>query len=187
MVMGSPLAPAVSKYFIEDFEHHILNMGPQKTSCWYWYVDDMLIIWPHTMEEFQEFQQHLNSIHKNIMFTTEIETNWYYYLVILVTKNPDGSLGHSIHRKRTRSNTYLHAESHQCCLHSLNVPRQCMTKCFSDEIQHLRKIFWQNGYNAAAFNRAINMKHKKTNRKRESLGVASLHFNSQHHTRSAGY
>jgi hypothetical protein len=48
------------------------------------------------MEELQDFQ-HLNSIHKNIRFTMEIEENGRLpFLDVLVTRNTDGSPGHSV-------------------------------------------------------------------------------------------
>lgn len=44
------------------------------------------------------------------------------------------------------------------------------TECLSDEIRHLRKTLRQNGYNAAAFSRVMNKKHKRSKggKKRET-------------------
>jgi hypothetical protein len=43
----------------------------------------------------------------------KIETNGVLpFLDVLVTKQPDGSLGHSVHRKPTRRDLYLYAKSH---------------------------------------------------------------------------
>jgi hypothetical protein len=60
---------------MEDFEQHTVNTFPKKPSCWYRYVDDTFVFWPHGMEELEKFQQHLNNIHMNIKFTMERERN----------------------------------------------------------------------------------------------------------------
>jgi hypothetical protein len=52
----------------------------------------------------------------------------------------------------------------------------CDTESVSDKIRHLRKTFRQNGYNAAAFSRAMNKKHKTAAEKERLVGVASLPF-----------
>ena len=45
-------------------------------------------------------------------FTMELEKeNKLPFLDILAEKNPDGSLGHSVNRKPTHTDLYLHAES----------------------------------------------------------------------------
>jgi hypothetical protein len=53
------------------------------------------------------------NIHKNIRFTMEIEMNRSLtFLDVLVTKKPNGSLGHSVYRKPTHIDLCLHAKSH---------------------------------------------------------------------------
>jgi hypothetical protein len=45
--MGSPLSPVIANFFMEEFEERALNQATLKPTCWYRYVDDTFVIWPH--------------------------------------------------------------------------------------------------------------------------------------------
>jgi hypothetical protein len=63
-------------------------------------------------DELQRFLEHPNSIHRNIVFTMEVEQEGTLpFLDVLVKRRPDGSLGHSVYRKPTHTDLYLHAKS----------------------------------------------------------------------------
>jgi TFIIF-interacting CTD phosphatase-like protein len=60
----------------------------------------------HGKEELQEFLKHLKNIHPNIKFTMETKQNRSLpFSDILVSRRPDGSLGHMVYRKRTHTST----------------------------------------------------------------------------------
>ena len=106
--MGSPLSPVVANIFMEHFEHNALDTAPQKPTCWYRYVDDTFVIWPHGEPPLNGFLAHINNQHPNIRFTMEIEDNKCLpFLDVQVRRKPDGSLGHSVYRKTTHTNRYL--------------------------------------------------------------------------------
>ena len=70
------------------------------------------VIWPHGEPLFRDFLAHLNNQHPSIRFTMEIEENKRLpFLDVQVFRKPDGSLGHSVYRKKTDTNRYLHADS----------------------------------------------------------------------------
>jgi hypothetical protein len=49
----------------------------------------------------------------NVKFTIKMEENGMLpFLDVLVTKKPDGSLGHTVYRKPAHTDLYLHAKSH---------------------------------------------------------------------------
>jgi uncharacterized protein (UPF0335 family) len=76
-------------------------------------VDDCLAIWKHGKEELQKYLDYLNSCHDNIKFTIEIEKdNKIPFLDVLISKKTDGTLGHTLYKKPTSTNKYLHPESH---------------------------------------------------------------------------
>jgi len=71
--MGSPLSPVIANFYMEDFETRAIKQATHKPACWYRYVDDTFVIWPHGKEKVTEFLNHLNGMHNNIQFTMEIE------------------------------------------------------------------------------------------------------------------
>jgi hypothetical protein len=113
MAMGSPLSPVIANFFMEDFEERAINQSTLKPTCWYRYVDDIFAIWPHGKASLTIFLEHLNSLHKNIQFTMEIEEEGHLpSLDIDINKKSNGSLGHKVYGKPTHTNLYLHQLSH---------------------------------------------------------------------------
>jgi hypothetical protein len=113
VVMGSPLSPVIANYFMVYFEEMALESATYKPLCWFHYVDDTFVIWPHGPGKLVEFLDHLNGLHENIKFTMETEKKGYQpFLDIDIYRKPDDSLGHRVYRKPTHTNLYLHANSH---------------------------------------------------------------------------
>jgi hypothetical protein len=111
VTMRSPLAPVVANFYMEHFEQQAISSTTRKSTWWYRYVDDTFVVWPHG-KELYDFLQHLNNIHPNIKFTMEVEQDGSLpFLDVLVSRRPDGSLGHSLYRKQTHAEQYLHANS----------------------------------------------------------------------------
>ena len=73
VAMGSPLSPVIANFFMEKFEHHILDTAPLKPKVWFRYMDDTFVIWSHCKEELNIFLKHINSVNRNIQFTMEME------------------------------------------------------------------------------------------------------------------
>ena len=71
--MGSPLYPVISNFFMDDFEERALEQATHKSLCWFRYVDDTFVNWPHGPEKLEEFVEHLNGLQRNIQFTMETE------------------------------------------------------------------------------------------------------------------
>ncbi|XP_046401606.1 uncharacterized protein LOC124167667 [Ischnura elegans] len=90
VAMGSPLSPVIANFFMESFEEEALSSATLKPRCFYRYVDDTFIIWPHGRESLQHFLSHMNSRHANIQFTMEIEKdNRIPFLDILIHRKND--------------------------------------------------------------------------------------------------
>ena len=58
--MGTKLAPALATVYIGQIEEAFLNDSPKKPTLWVRYIDDVFLIWPHSVEEFHAFLKHLN-------------------------------------------------------------------------------------------------------------------------------
>jgi hypothetical protein len=102
VAMGSPLAPVMANFCMEHFEQQAISSLIRKSTRWYRYVDDAFVVWPHGKNELYYFLQPPNDVHPNIKFTVEVGQNGSLpFLDILVSRRPDGSLGHSVYRKAT--------------------------------------------------------------------------------------
>jgi hypothetical protein len=72
--MGSLLSPIIAYFYMEDTEKAELESAPLKPRCWFRYVDDTFVIWPHGPDKLKDFLHHLNSIDQSILFITETES-----------------------------------------------------------------------------------------------------------------
>jgi len=168
VAMGSPLSPVIANFFMEDFEERALNQATFKPTCWYRYVDDTFVIWPHGKASLTIFLEHLNGLHKNIQFTMEVEENGRLpFSWDTLYKKKDGSLGHKVYRKPTHTNLYLHQLSHHhpankhSVLSSLihRAPALCDQDSLPQELDFLTTVFKQNGYNDRQIERAMKPAH----------------------------
>ncbi|CAH2098873.1 unnamed protein product [Euphydryas editha] len=111
VAMGSPVSPIVADIYMEDFEVRALKTAPISPRFYKRYVDDTFTILP--TDSTCIFLEHLNSINNNIQFTMELEANnTLAFLDVLIIRNPDHSLSHSVYRKSTHTNRYLNGASH---------------------------------------------------------------------------
>ena len=112
VAMGSPLSPAIANLFMEKFEQVALDTATHKPKVWLRYVDDTFVIWNHGETELEHFLTHLNRQNPNIQFTMEIEkNNSLAFLDVLVTRTQDNHLAHTVYRKPTYTDRYLHKTS----------------------------------------------------------------------------
>jgi hypothetical protein len=108
VAMGSSLSPVIANFYVEDFEKTTIEQATHKPACWYRYVDDTFVIWPHGQDRLQDFLNHINGLHKKIQFTMEIEKDGHLpFLDIDIYRKTDSSLGHKVYRKPTHTNLYL--------------------------------------------------------------------------------
>jgi hypothetical protein len=163
--------------YMEDFEERALNLAPHKPLCWFRYVDDTFVIWPHGPDKLRDFLSHLNNVHQCIQFTMETESEGHLpFLDLNIYRRPDGSLGHRVYRKPTHTNLYLSAMSHhhpankQAILSTLvhRARALCDQDSLPAELDFLKDIFRQNGYNnrqiSRVFNRRLHTNQPNDNR-----------------------
>jgi hypothetical protein len=105
--MGSPLPPVIANYFTEYFEEMAPETATHKTLCWFRYVDDTFVIWPHGPGKLADFLDHLNRDHVNIKFTKQTERDGHLPFL----DNDIKPMAHwaIVYRKPTHNNLYLHA------------------------------------------------------------------------------
>lgn len=162
--MGSPLSPVIANLFMEDIEVRALESTTLKPKLWLRYVDDTFVIWTHGRNKLDEFLSHLNNIHSKIQFTMEVESlNQLPFLDVLLKKKPDGKLGHTVYRKATHTDRYLHATSHHhpAQLHSVIKTLTTRSKRLADEenmnkeMGFIQKALMKNGYTQKAIQQSL--------------------------------
>jgi hypothetical protein len=98
--------PFFCRYQCPGIEQAVL-----KPVCWFRYVDDTFVIWPHGQETLTEFLNHRNRLHNKIHFTMEIEESHIPFLDIDIYRKTNGSLGHKVYWKPTHTSLYPHQNS----------------------------------------------------------------------------
>jgi len=87
--MGTKLAPAYANIFMGKLEQTILSSPPLKPSYYKRYIDDILILWPHSETELNKFISSLNTFHPSIKFTTEFNNQKITFLDVNIYKGPN--------------------------------------------------------------------------------------------------
>jgi hypothetical protein len=159
------VSPVIADVFTEHFEETALEGATHKPLCWFRYVDDTFVIWLHDPSKLSEFLDHLNSIHESIQFTMQTERDSHLpFSDIDIHRKPDGSLGHKVYHKPTRTNLYLNSNSHhhpfnkQAVFSTLmhRARSLCDQESLHSELEFLRTTFRQNGYSDRQIRRAVN-------------------------------
>jgi hypothetical protein len=170
---------------MEHFEQMAISTAIKKPTRWYRYVVDIFAVWPHGKDDLQDFLQHLNDIHKSIEFMMETEQDRTLpFLDVLVSRRLDGTLGHTVYRKTTHTDLYLHAKSEhhpaQKRVVLTTLIRRAKTLCDLDslekEIQHLRETFQRNGYSKSEIRRDLHPKLKPEPKNNKPPGTAVLPY-----------
>ncbi len=87
---GLGVLRSVANLYMEDFEKRALKTSVQKPKVWIRYVDVTFVIWPHSIDNIENFHQHLNKIHPSIQFNIERENNnKWNFLDVLVDKDKE--------------------------------------------------------------------------------------------------
>ena len=157
VAMGSPVAPVIANIWMEHFEEKALATGPDLIRLWLRYVDDIFCIIRGTRQEADIYLHHLNSIHPKMVFTYEMETDRSLpFLDIKLMVRPNGSLAHTVYRKPTHTDRYLHASSHHHPRHLGSVVTSLINRAhdlcdinhIDDELLHIHKVLKRNGFSA---------------------------------------
>ncbi len=154
--MGSPLSPVLANIFMEHFEQNALANSALVPKLWKRYVDDIFAVWSHGKEHLSKFLSYLNNIHPSIKFTIEQENDQLSlsFLDIALTRNPDGSLKHSVYRKPTHTDRYLNYRSFHHPQIKSSVSKTLVNRAYNvcdkesinKELAHLNVVLQQNGF-----------------------------------------
>ena len=68
--MGTRMAPSYANLFLAKFETDALSRAPYQPHTWWRYIDDIFMIWTHSVDDLHAFTSYLNTIHPTIKFTS---------------------------------------------------------------------------------------------------------------------
>lgn len=177
VAMGSPVAPVVANLWMEYFEAEAIITAPSPIKLWKRYVDDIYCIIKGDEQNVGLHLAHLNSIHGKIKFTYEMENDRSIaFLDVLARIRSDGSVGHSVYRKPTHTDRYLHAESHHHPLHLNSVVTSLTNRALDlcdeehreEELKHVRVVLQKNGYRTNGRCKRHLRKHRKPSVERQA-------------------
>ena len=125
--IGSPVSVVVANLVMEDVEQEALSTFHTPPRFWRRYVDDACTALPSDLVD--SFHDHLNSIDPCIQFTMEKESDGQLpFLDILLSREEDGFISTSVHRKATHTDQYLCFHSHHPAAHKRAVVRTLMCR-----------------------------------------------------------
>ena len=188
--MGSPITPIVANLYMENFEIRALSTSQNPPLMWKRFVDDTCVVMKKAHKE--EFLTHLNSVDKNIQFTSEEPRpdGSIPFLDILVTPGEDGRLDTTVYRKPTHTDQFMQWDSHYTISSKYSMVgtlhHRAKTICSNKQLlqqeeEHLSEALMNYKYPTWALNR-VKMKMSKSAQKKKTTKVIIIRF----HLLSAG-
>ena len=130
--MGSPAAPAFASLFMGKLEQDYLLSRDLTPALWLRFLDDIFMIWNHSLHELEEFIKDLNELHDTIKFTYTISRDHVSFLDVDITKDTNHNLSTTVHVKNTNIHQYLeYTSSH---------PRTCKDGIPYSQAKRYRRI-----------------------------------------------
>ena len=105
--MGFKIAPAYANISMDAIETLFPSSSPPKSSIYYCYIDDIFLIWPHSIYSLTHFLEHVNNILQNVKFTYECSKTTLPLLDISV-QIALNNIFTTLHKKPADSHSYLH-------------------------------------------------------------------------------
>ena len=164
--LGSPLGPSLANFFLGYLEQKIfINSdkcvrGSINPKLYVRYVDDVFAVFD-SKTPFNNFLEHLNGQHPNIKFTVEEGVDSLPFLDTEIKINGD-TFESWTYRKKTDTGVILNSVAvcpqnwkKSLIFGALNRAKVVCssTELFLNEVDKLKKIFWNNGYSNAFFGR----------------------------------
>ena len=131
---------------------------------WWRFIDDIFMIWPHSLGELYSFLEALNNVLESIKFTTNISQTQVNFLDVSIYKDAHGNIRTGLYTKPTDAHLYLHYTSYHPKHQKNSIPysqairlrRICSTsELLQDATQQLSMNLQQRGYPKEMINQAI--------------------------------
>ena len=114
--MGKKFAPAYANIYMSEWEREALQKCPLQPSMYYRFLDDIIGLWPYTLEQFQAFIDILNTHHPSITVKYEIHSTQVNFLDTTVffqhIDTTRKKLSTKVYFKDTDTHALLHKQSY---------------------------------------------------------------------------
>ena len=135
------MAPFYANLFLAKFETNALSRARHQPHTWWRYIDDIFMIWTHSVDDLQTSTTYLNAIHATIKFTCNHSFTSIPFLDVNVSLN-DGKITTDLYTKPTDKHQYLlHSSCHPKHTKQaipFNLALRLRRVCFSNETFALR-------------------------------------------------
>ena len=164
MAMGNPLSPTFANFFMNWFEcKYMKEFEALGVVTWFRYVDDTFVL-IKDLKVVDQLLNLMNSKHKNIKFTCEIEKNKKLaFLDVLVNRKKGGFIT-TMYRKPTFTGVYLHWKSLTAVVYKINLIKCLLDRAwkicsnyelFHQEILLLKEVLKKNDYPSSVIDKQI--------------------------------
>ena len=131
--MGTKAAPGFANCFMGDFEERFVYPYKTQPLKYMRFLDDIFLIWQHSLEELDEFVTHMNTQLESIKFTIEVSKSHVNFLDTTVRINPTNNmLETDLYCKPTDSHNYL--------LYNSAHPKKCKQSIPYSQFLRIRRI-----------------------------------------------
>jgi hypothetical protein len=105
-----PTSPIFAEIFLQHLEHNHITHTLRKHNIldYYRYLDDILIVYNENHTNMDDTLQEFNSIHLNIHYTIDKETNHKRNYLDITINNTHNTLTFNIYRKPTTTDLIVH-------------------------------------------------------------------------------
>lgn len=162
--MGSPMAPAYASLFMGKLEQDFLKSRSLVPSIWFRFLDDIFMVWDHSLESLHSFIDALNSFHPSIKFTCNISTKKVNFLDVTVSKSENLNFVTDVYVKCTNVHQYVEYSSchPKSCKNGIPYSqgkryRRIISNDtkFKENILQLRDFFLERNYPASVVDEAL--------------------------------
>ena len=162
--MGNPMTPAYASLFMGKLEQDFLKSRSLAPSIWLRFLDDIFMVWDHSIESLHSFIDALNSFHPPIKFTYNISTKTVNCLEISDSKFENLEFVTNVYVKSTNVRQYVEYSSchPKSCKNGIPYSqgkryRRIISndKKFEESILQLRDFFLERNYPASIVDEAL--------------------------------
>ena len=129
--MSSSMAPAYASLFMGKFEMDFMKICSEKQTLWLRFLDDIFMVWTHSLDKLHEFIKCLNNFHPYIKFTYDISETKASFLDMDVSLQSN-QISTSVHVKSTNIHQYVEYSSCH--------PRACKNGILYSQAKRYRRI-----------------------------------------------